>query len=58
MSHEVICPACGGMVEAEDLQQLVELAKEHTRDAHQYEIPEEHIIAAANEVVPDRSASQ
>lgn len=49
---EVVCPACGGLVEGDDLDDLVVLAKEHTRDAHGYEIPTEHVHAAAVDV-PD-----
>lgn len=47
MSREVICPACGALVEARDDSELVQLAREHTLDAHAYNIPAEHVLAAA-----------
>lgn len=47
MSREVICPACGALIEASDDDELVQLAREHTVDAHAYEIPTEHVLAAA-----------
>ena len=43
----VICPACGGIVEAERDEDLVRLAREHTLDAHDYDIPAEHVLKAA-----------
>jgi hypothetical protein len=43
----VICPACGALVEARDDSELVQLAREHTLDAHAYNIPAEHVLAAA-----------
>jgi hypothetical protein len=58
MSKEVVCPACGGIVEAETLDELILLGKEHTRDAHHYDIPDEHIIAAAYEAASDRIVNQ
>lgn len=48
--REVICPACGALVEGRDDEQLVELARAHTLDAHRYDIPTEHVLAAAYDV--------
>ena len=47
MSREVICPACGALIEAPDDDELVQLAREHTVDAHAYDIPTEHVLEAA-----------
>jgi len=47
MSREVVCPACGAIVEAPDDDELVRRAREHTLDAHSYDIPTEHVLAAA-----------
>ena len=47
MAKEVICPACGAIVEARDDEELVRRAREHTLDAHAYDIPAEHVLAAA-----------
>lgn len=47
MSREVICPACGALIEAADDEQLVAFAREHTIDAHAYDIPTEHVLSAA-----------
>jgi predicted small metal-binding protein len=58
MSREVLCPACGGIVEAETLDELISLSKEHTRDAHRYDIPEEHVVAAAYETASNRTENQ
>ncbi len=41
---QVWCPACGGLIEADDVEQLVQLSKLHTLDAHGYDVPEEHIL--------------
>ena len=47
MAREVICPACGAIVEAPDDEELVRRAREHTMDAHAYDIPTEHVLVAA-----------
>jgi hypothetical protein len=49
MAVELVCPMCGGLVEADDEETLVELATEHCLVAHQYAIPREHVLAAARE---------
>ncbi|TWG98573.1 hypothetical protein L615_000300000650 [Nocardioides sp. J9] len=46
---EVVCPACGALMESSDQDVLVELAKRHTLAAHNYDIPEEHVVAAIEE---------
>lgn len=38
---------CGGIVEADTLAELIEVADEHTRQAHGYSVPAEHVRAAA-----------
>ena len=43
---EVACPACGGIVEADTEEEIVELATEHCQIAHGYLIPREHVVAA------------
>lgn len=47
---EVICPACGALVEGGNTDQLVERARRHTLDAHSYDIPTEHVLAAAYDI--------
>jgi pyochelin biosynthesis protein PchC len=42
--REVVCPACGGIVEARNEKELVRLAKLHTLDAHGYDVPAEHVL--------------
>jgi predicted small metal-binding protein len=49
MSREVECPACGGLIVADDDAELVEAARAHTIDAHGYAVPAEHVLAAAVE---------
>ena len=44
---EVTCPACGAVVEAESAEELVTRAREHTLDAHAYDIPPEHVLRSA-----------
>jgi hypothetical protein len=44
---ELMCPACGGLIEAPDIDGLVALATEHCAVAHGYRIPSEHVISAA-----------
>ena len=44
---EVECPACGALVEAPDLAELIVRTKKHTLDAHQYDIPPAHVESAA-----------
>jgi hypothetical protein len=46
-SLEVTCPACGALVEGQGGPDLVTRAREHTLDAHRYEIPPEHVLEAA-----------
>jgi hypothetical protein len=47
--REVICPACGALVEAGDDDELIVRARQHTLDAHHYDIPPEHVRAAAKD---------
>jgi hypothetical protein len=49
MTREVICPACGALIEATDDAELVQRAREHTLDAHAYDIPTEHVLEAARD---------
>jgi hypothetical protein len=50
ITKEVTCPACGGLIEASSMEELVVYAKEHTLDAHGYDIPDEHVLMAAEDV--------
>lgn len=43
---ELTCPVCGALIEAEDMDSMIELAREHTIDAHEYNIPDAHVIEA------------
>jgi hypothetical protein len=43
----VMCPACGGIVEADDDEALYIAALAHTTEAHDYRISREHVLAAA-----------
>ncbi len=43
----VECPVCGGIIEAESLDEVARLARLHTLDAHQYDVPAEHVLARA-----------
>jgi hypothetical protein len=43
---QVTCPLCGGIVEADSPEKLVELARRHTVLAHGYDVPAGHVIAA------------
>ena len=45
--YHVICPVCGAMVEALDIDSLIIAAREHTLDAHAYDIPPDHVRQAA-----------
>ncbi|MEP6785234.1 MAG: hypothetical protein ABI898_05760 [Sphingomonadales bacterium] len=45
---ELECPACGAIVEASDMAEMIVLAREHTLDAHDYDIPDQHVIDAVN----------
>ncbi|WP_157988088.1 DUF1059 domain-containing protein [Jiangella endophytica] len=47
---EVICPACGALTEGTTDEELYEATRAHTVDAHRYDIPREHVLAAAVEV--------
>ncbi len=44
---EIYCPACGALIDADDMSQLIIRARAHTLDAHQYDIPDEHVERAA-----------
>jgi predicted small metal-binding protein len=44
---EVICPACGALIEGDDGADLVQLAQDHTRDAHSYVVSADHVLARA-----------
>ena len=43
---ELVCPVCGALIEADDMPSMIELAREHTLDAHDYNIPDAHVIDA------------
>lgn len=43
---ELICPVCGALIEAGDVSEMIQLAREHTLDAHDYHIPDQHVIDA------------
>lgn len=43
---QVTCPLCGGIVEADSPEKLVELARRHTVMAHGYDVPADHVTAA------------
>jgi predicted small metal-binding protein len=43
--REVVCPVCGGIVQAPSEKELIRLAKLHTLDAHGYDVPAEHVLA-------------
>jgi hypothetical protein len=47
---EVSCPMCGGLIEATDKDEL------HTLDAHRYNVPAEHVLAAMTpgDIDPDQ----
>jgi hypothetical protein len=47
---ELTCPACGALCEGGTDDELYAATREHTLDAHQYDIPREHVIASAVEV--------
>jgi hypothetical protein len=44
--REVVCPICGGIIEAPDESELIRLAKLHTLDAHGYDVPAEHVLSS------------
>jgi predicted small metal-binding protein len=50
---QVVCPMCGGIVEAEDDGELVRLAKLHTRRIHDYDVPEDHVRRSIEPVDED-----
>ncbi|WP_228004080.1 hypothetical protein [Amycolatopsis sp. YIM 10] len=45
-SLEVSCPMCGGLIEATGQDELIRLSQLHTLDAHRYNVPAEHVLAA------------
>lgn len=49
MSREVICPACGAICDGADDAELVQQARAHTLADHGYDIPAEHVLAAAQD---------
>ncbi len=53
MGREVLCPACGALVEGCDDEELVRRAQLHALDAHAYKLPPEHVLADAYDVVDD-----
>jgi hypothetical protein len=48
--REVDCPACGALIEEPDDERLIEGARQHSRDAHGYDLPAEHVLKAARDV--------
>lgn len=50
---ELICPVCGALIEADDMPSMILLAREHTMDAHHYNIPDEHVIEAVRSGASD-----
>ncbi|WP_432038334.1 hypothetical protein [Streptomyces cucumeris] len=53
---EVSCPMCGGLIEAADKDELIRLSQLHTLDAHRYNVPAEHVLAAMmpGDIDPDQ----
>jgi hypothetical protein len=47
--REVICPACGGLIEQEDDDALYRAARLHTLEVHGYDVPREHLLQAATD---------
>jgi NADPH-dependent 2,4-dienoyl-CoA reductase/sulfur reductase-like enzyme len=50
---QVACPACGGIVESTNDDELVRLAKLHTVRIHRYDVPEEHVRLSIEPVEVD-----
>jgi len=48
--RQVRCPVCGGIVEADTEPELIRLAKAHTRRAHGYDVPDEHVISSIEDI--------
>jgi hypothetical protein len=49
--REVVCPACGAIVEGASDAELVGAARAHTLQDHGYDIPAEHVLAAAQDAL-------
>lgn len=49
---EVLCPACGALTEGATDDELYIATREHTLQAHSYDIPREHVLLSAVEA-PD-----
>jgi predicted small metal-binding protein len=47
---EIVCPMCGGIVEATDTEELMAMADEHCLASHGYHLPREHALAAVRPV--------
>ena len=43
---ELFCPACGALIEASGMADLISRSREHTLDAHNYDIPASHVMQA------------
>lgn len=46
--REVLCPACGALVEGASDDELFERARAHTLASHDYDIPREHVLQSAS----------
>ena len=58
MTVEVLCPACGALIDAGDRETLVIRAREHTIDAHGYNIPSEHVLDSCYETEDEGKDSE
>lgn len=47
---EVICPACGALTEGRTDHEVYQATLEHTLDAHDYNIPRDHVLASVVEM--------
>ena len=54
--REVECPACGALIEEPDDEQLIAAARLHSREAHFYDLPPEHILKVARDAPPSQGS--
>jgi len=48
-ARELACPACGGIIEGPDMDELVVACQRHTLEQHGYELPAEHVVLSVRE---------
>ncbi len=58
MTYSDTCPPCGKVFSGEDREALATAVMEHARDAHDHDLPREHVLAHLDGKDPHHPGSE